>query len=74
MVDIEKEEFIDRYIMHLRNKCGLREGDFSDSTGLSYREYGLVGWEMYLDSGKTLTAEQCVEMEMNEWNKNEGLG
>lgn len=73
MEDMEKREFIDRYIMHLRNKSGLRTGDFSDATGVSYEEFAQAAWEEYVDSGKTLTAEQCVDIEMREWEKNEGL-
>ena len=70
-MDIVKEEFIDRYLMYLRNKCGLREGDFSDAIGVSYREFGLVGWQRHLDSGKILTAKQCVDMEISDWEQNE---
>ncbi len=49
-MDLVKEKFIDRYLMYLRNKCGLREGDFTDVMGVRYSAFALLGGQTHLDS------------------------
>ncbi len=68
-MDIAREKWIDEYIMHLRSLEGLREGDFSDAIGLTYREHGEFVYYNYIQAGCNLTPEQCAIQTNKEWNE-----
>jgi hypothetical protein len=70
-MDIEKEKYIDAYIMYLRQLTGETESEFNDSTGTTYREHGESVWHYYENLRKIITPRQMALDTMSEWIDNE---